>query len=64
MYAFSHLFMVVNAIAMLSVAFMFSSFNMKPAAATILALSFLFVNMVMQHLPFFEDYRSCSSRII
>jgi len=58
MYAFSHLFMVVNAIAMLSVAFMFSSFNMKPAAATILALSFLFVNMVMQHLPFFEDYRS------
>jgi len=31
---------------------------MKPAAATILALSFLFVNMVMQHLPFFEDYRN------
>jgi len=57
-YAFSHLFMVVNAIAMLSVAFMFLSFNMKPAAATILALSFLFVNMVMQHIPFFEDYRN------
>jgi len=58
LYAFAHLFMAVNAIAMLSVAFMFSSFNMKPAAATILALSFLFVNMVMQHIPFFEDYRS------
>ena len=58
LYAFSHLLMVVNAIAMLSVAFMFSSFNMKPAAATILALSFLFVNMVMQHIPFFEDYRN------
>ena len=57
-YAFSHLFMVVNTIAMLSVAFMFSCFNMKPAAATILALSFLFINMVVQHIPFFEDYQN------
>lgn len=58
LYAFSHLFMVMNAITMLSIAFMFSSFNMKPAAATILALSFLFVNMVMQHIPFLEDYQN------
>ena len=58
LYAFAHLFMAANAIVMLSVAFMFSSFNMKPAAATILALSFMFVNMVMQHLPFFDDYRN------
>ncbi|TAK94802.1 MAG: hypothetical protein EPO07_16115 [Verrucomicrobia bacterium] len=58
LYAFAHLFMAMNAITMLSVAFMFSSFNMKPAAATILALSFLFVNMVMQRVPFFEDYRN------
>lgn len=58
MYAFSHLFMIGNAITLLSVAFMFSCFNMKPAAATILALSFLFVNMVIQHIPFFEQYQN------
>ena len=58
LYAFSHLFMVVNAITLLSVAFMFSCFNIKPAAATILALSYLFMNMVMQHIPFFETYQN------
>ena len=58
LYAFSHLFIVMNAITLLSVAFMFSCFNMKPAAATILALSYLFMNMVMQHIPFFEPYRN------
>ena len=58
LYAFSHLFIVMNAVTLLSVAFMFSCFNMKPAAATILALSYLFVNMVMQHIPFFEAYQN------
>ena len=58
LYAVSHLFMVVNAVVMLSVAFMFSCFNMKPAAATILALSFFFANMVIQHIPFFERYQA------
>jgi ABC-2 type transport system permease protein len=58
LYAFSHLFMVMNAITLLSVAFMFSCFNLKPAAATILALSYLFMNMVMQHIPFFETYQN------
>ncbi len=56
LYACSHLFMTVNASTMLSIAFMFSCFNMKPAAATILALSFLFVNVVMENIPFFERY--------
>jgi len=58
LFAFAHLFMVVNAITLLSLAFMFSCFNMKPAAATVLALSYLFVNMVVQHVPFFEDYQN------
>ena len=53
---FSVMFMAVNACVMMSVAFMFSCFNMKPAAATILALSFLFVNMVMENIPFFDRY--------
>jgi len=58
LYLFAHVFMAVNAIAMLSVAGMFSCFNMKPAAATILALSFLFMSMVMEHIPFFETYQN------
>lgn len=58
LYAFSHLFMTMNAVTMLSIAFMFSSFNMKPAAATILALSYLFINMVMQRIPFLDQYQN------
>src|SRR5262245_317666 len=56
LYVFSLLFMTVNAFVVLSQAFMFSCFNMKPAAATILALSFLFINLVMEGIPFFEKY--------
>jgi ABC-2 type transport system permease protein len=55
-YALSHLFIILNTTTMLSVAFMFSCFNMKPAAATILALSYLFANSVIQNIPFFERY--------
>ena len=58
LYAFSSLFIVANAIAQLSVAFMFSCFNIKPAAATILSLSYLFMNMVMENIPFFKDYQN------
>jgi ABC-2 type transport system permease protein len=56
-YAASHLFLALNACTMFSIAFMFSCFNMKPAAATILALSYLLVNVVMENLPFFEEYK-------
>ena len=54
----SHLFLAVNAGVMVSVAFMFSCFNMKPASATILALSFLFVSMVMENIPFFDRFEN------
>jgi ABC-2 type transport system permease protein len=57
-FVFSHLLLAVNASVMVSVAFMFSCFNMKPAAATILALSFLFVSMVMENIPFFDRYEN------
>jgi ABC-2 type transport system permease protein len=57
LYLWSHLFLAVNASAILGLAFMFSCFNMKPAAATILALSFLFLNLVMENIPFFEPYQ-------
>ena len=56
LYLYSHLFMTLNASAVLGMAFMFSCFNMKPAAATILSLSLLFVNLVMEGIPFFERY--------
>jgi ABC-2 type transport system permease protein len=51
-----HSFLALNASIILGLAFMFSCFNMKPAAATILALSFLFLNLVMESIPFFEQY--------
>jgi ABC-2 type transport system permease protein len=58
LYFFSALFVAANAVAQLSVAFMFSCFNLKPAAATILALSYLFINMVMENIPFFKAYQN------
>jgi ABC-2 type transport system permease protein len=57
LYACSHVFMALNASVILGVAFMFSCFNMKPAAATILALSVLFINFVMEFIPFLQDYQ-------
>lgn len=57
LYCYSHLFLALNASVVLSLAFMFSCFNMKPAAATILSLSFLFINLVMEGIPFFEQYQ-------
>ena len=57
-FALSHVFLAVNASVMVSVAFMFSCFNMKPAAATILALSFLFLSAVMESIPFFDRYEN------
>jgi len=57
-FAFAHLFMALNARMMLSVAFIFSSFNMKPAAATILALSYILLNFVLDKIPFFDQYKN------
>ncbi len=56
LYLWSHVFMTLNATVMLGIAFMFSCFNMKPAAATILSLSLLLLNVVMEGIPFFEQY--------
>jgi ABC-2 type transport system permease protein len=57
LYAAAHLILAVNAATMMTLAFSFGCFNMKPAAATILALSFLFLNFVLENLPFLESYR-------
>lgn len=57
LYGLAHAVMALNACTMFSMAFMFGCFNMKPAAATILALSYLLVNVVMENMPFFEEYK-------
>ena|SRR5258708_3552791 len=57
LFVLSHAFLAFNASIILGLAFMFSCFNMKPAAATILSLSFLFLNLVMENIPFLEQYR-------
>jgi len=56
-FACAHFFLGgINAFTVVSIAFMFSCFNMKPAAATILSLSFLFISFVMQQIPFFDRF--------
>src|SRR5208337_4720133 len=57
LYVFYNLLLTINASVILGLAFMFSCFNMKPAAATILALSVLFVSLVLEGIPFFEHYQ-------
>ena len=54
-YAAAHLLMTTKACTVMGLAFMFSCFNVKPAAATILAISFVFVNFIMQNIPYFRD---------
>jgi ABC-2 type transport system permease protein len=54
-YLLAHLFMVPTACTIMSLAFMFSCFNMKPAAATILALSLAIIDRVMMAFPYFQD---------
>lgn len=46
----------VSMITISSLAFMFSCFRIKPAAATILTLAILFVDMILQNFPFFRPY--------
>jgi ABC-2 type transport system permease protein len=57
-YIICHICMFPKALTILTLAFMFSCFNMKPAAATVLALSLLFIITIMQDLPFFQDYHN------
>ena len=54
-YAFAHVLLAVKAVTVTGLAFMFSCFNVKPAAATILSLSFVFVSFVLMQIPFFHD---------
>ena len=57
LYAASHLFLAINASTMMTLAFMFGCFNMKPAAATVLSISFLLMNLVLESIPALADWR-------
>jgi ABC-2 type transport system permease protein len=47
----------LSLITVTSVAFFFSCLPIKPAAATILALTYLFMEFILDKIPFFEAYR-------
>ena len=57
-YLAAHALLATKAITILTLAFLFSCFNMKPAAATILALSVMFVSVILMNIPWFADYRT------
>lgn len=54
-YALASVVLWVKAATIMTLAFMFSCFNVKPAAATILALSFVFGNFILMQIPFFRE---------
>lgn len=46
----------ISMITLSSMAFLFSCLRIKPAAATIVTLAILFVDMILQNFPFFKPY--------
>ncbi len=56
-YGFAVILLCVVTATVSTLGFFFSCFNMKPAAATILTLSLLFMDMVVQLIPYFESIK-------
>jgi len=56
-FAAAHGLMAVKAVTVMGLAFFFGCFNVKPAAATILALSFIFLNFILMNIPWFADLK-------
>lgn len=56
-YLAAHAMLVSEAVSIMGLAFLFSCFNVKPAAATILGLSVVFVSFILEHIPYFAEYR-------
>lgn len=50
-------FLTLSVLTVSSIAFMFSCFRIKPAAATILTVSIMIVDMILKNLPFAATYR-------
>ncbi|HEV7928455.1 MAG TPA: ABC transporter permease subunit [Verrucomicrobiae bacterium] len=56
-YAIATVILTADAATVMGLALMFSCFNVKPAAATILALSFWLTSKILQEMPYFHDLR-------
>ena len=56
-YGVAVIIMVAKSTTIMSLAFMFSCFNVKPSAATILALSLLLIDRMLAELPYLADLR-------
>lgn len=56
-YSTASLFLSLAMITMSSVAFFLSCMPIKPAAATIAALSYILIDMILRNMGFMEDYR-------
>lgn len=56
-YLGAHLLLIANAVTIMSVAFMFSCFDIKPTAATVLTLSVVFISMILQDIPHFRELK-------
>jgi ABC-2 type transport system permease protein len=56
-YAAAHLIMLAKAQTILTLGLMFSCFNMKPAAATVLALSIVLITRILMEIPYFQDMK-------
>jgi ABC-2 type transport system permease protein len=57
-YALANLFLMITSTTMMTLAFMFSCYKIKPAAATILAMSFMLISFILQQIPYFRDYQN------
>jgi ABC-2 type transport system permease protein len=56
-YAIATLVLSVKAITVMGLGWMFSCCNVKPAAATILALSVFLTSRIIQEIPYFHDWQ-------
>jgi ABC-2 type transport system permease protein len=56
-YSGAHVLMAAKAVTVMGLAFFFGCFPIKPAAATILALSFIFLNFILMNIPWFADLK-------
>lgn len=54
-YAAATIMLIATTVTVTGLAWMFSCFNIKPAAATILAMSFYFLFRVLEQLEFFKE---------
>lgn len=56
-FASSLFFYALSFLSITTLAFTLSCFNMKPAAATIVALTYFFIDFILFHLPYFETVK-------